>query len=305
VLDAPFLDVSSLVSRGNEQGLLGLAFHPGYAKNGRFFIYYTNTDGDTRVVEYHVSSADPDVADPKPVRTLLEVKQPYSNHNGGNIVFGPDGLLWIGLGDGGAANDPHGNGQSDASLLAKMLRIDVDASPPKPITQFKGLRNPWRWAFDAKTGDLYIGDVGQNKYEEVDAVPAATAAKGGLNFGWNRMEGLHCFADDACASNQADLTLPVVEYDHASGTGCSVTGGVVYRGKALPELDGMYFYSDYCTCFLRSFRYDAATNRISAHYDWQKLGKKLTAISSFGTDAAGELYVVSLDGIVWRLDRKP
>ncbi len=306
LVEQPFLDISSRTSRANEQGLLGLAFHPDYARNGRFFINYTDRDGDSHVTELRVDAKDPDRADMKSEHDLFTVDQPYSNHNGGHLVFGPDGWLWAGFGDGGAGNDPHGNGQKDGTLLGKMVRIDVDAAAAarKPVVQLKGLRNPWRYAFDRKTGDLYIGDVGQDLFEEVDVVAAADARKGGLNFGWNLMEGLHCFGSKTCDAK--GLVVPVVEYGHADGTGCSVTGGIVYHGQALPELDGVYFYADYCTAIVRSFRWQPG--RVSDHWDWKKAldpRGKLATLAAFGEDAAGELYLISHDGVVYKLERKP
>ncbi len=306
LLPAPFLDLSGDVSRGNEQGLLSIAFHPQYATNGRFFVDYTNGAGDTRVVEYHVSG-DPDVADPAPVRTILAVDQPFSNHNGGLVVFGPDGKLYVGLGDGGSGGDPQGNGQNTGTLLGAILRLDVDAAAPfvPPDNPFvgqagargeiwaHGLRNPWRFAFDAGTGDLYIADVGQNRYEEIDAVEGAGK---GLNYGWNRMEGLHCF-EPSSGCDQSGITLPVVEYDH--GDGCSVTGGFVYRGSALPTLKGAYFYSDYCSGFVRSFRF--AGGQATDERRWTQLEPSGGGITSFGTDAVGELYVLTQGGSVYEI----
>lgn len=302
LLATPFLDISDGVTSGGERGLLSVAFHPDYAVNGRFFVDYVDDTGATRVEEYAVT-ADPNVADPGSARTLLTVAQPYQNHNGGLIAFGPDGYLWIGMGDGGSGGDPDGNGQDPTTLLGAMLRIDVDGGSPygipadnpfadgqggAPEVWAIGLRNPWRWAFDA--GSLYIADVGQSMWEEVD-VAAADAA--GLNYGWNIMEGSHCYRSQSC--DAAGLVLPVHEYSHDEG--CSITGGHVYRGAALPELRGHYFYGDYCGGWVRSFRYDdgAATDHRS--YDLGSLGN----ILSFGKDAAGELYVLTGTGTVFRL----
>jgi glucose/arabinose dehydrogenase len=296
VAPAPFLDLSKSVSRGGEQGLLGLAFHPRFAENGLFIVDYTDRGGDTRVVRYH---AGPGGAEPASARELLTIKQPYANHNGGNVIFGPDGKLYIGTGDGGAAFDPHGNGQNRAALLGKMLRLDVDAADAKPEIMAIGLRNPWRYEFDRATGDLYIADVGQNKYEEVDVVPLA--ALGGKNFGWNVLEGFHCLSGKAC--DASGMQPPAIEYTHQDG--CSITGGFVYRGVALPELDGIYFYSDYCTGLLRGFRWK--DGKVSDHWDWKgplDPGNKLAKVSSFGEDAEGELYVVSLEGTIWKLVRR-
>ena len=295
----PFLDISAQVSGGFEQGLLGIAFHPKYSDNHRFFVNFTNKKGDTRVVEYRALATDPDRADPASARELLAVAQPYSNHNGGNLVFGPDGLLYIGLGDGGSANDPENRAQNDAVLLGKMLTLDVDAADAKPQIAAKGLRNPWRYSFDRVTGDLYIADVGQDHYEWVDVVPKGTLQ--GRRFGWKMYEGTHCLQKGGCSKD--GITFPVEEYAHDYG--CSITGGFVYRGKAIPELDGTYFYADYCSGLIRSFRWKdgvAAEKR-----GWQSVlsEQPLGQLSSFGEDAAGELYVLSLRGTVFRLVQKP
>jgi hypothetical protein len=299
---APFLDLTSRVSYGGEQGLLSMAFHPDYAANGYFYVDYTDTAGDTRVERYHVS-ADPNVADPASAKLILFVDQPYANHNGGLVVFGADGKLYVGLGDGGSGGDPQGNGQNRGTLLGKLLRIDVDAGDPyrvPPDNPFVGvsgargeiwaygLRNPWRFAFDRETQRLYIADVGQNAWEEVDVTPAAA---GGLDFGWNVMEGDQCYNASSC--NQAGLTLPVLVYGHSDG--CSITGGYVYRGLSIPALRGTYFYSDYCSGWLKSFRYNGS---VTEKKDW---GLNLGRVLSFGEDAAGELYVLSANGNVYRL----
>lgn len=291
----PFLDLSKLVSRGGEQGLLGLAFHPKYAENGRLFVHYTDSDGNTRVVEYKADAKDPSKADPASARELLFVEQPYSNHNGGHLAFGPDGKLYIGLGDGGSANDPKNYAQNDKSQLGKMLLIDVDASKPKAETIMKGLRNPWRYSFDRKTGDLYIGDVGQGDFEEIDYLPAGDLH--GKNLGWKVMEGLHCFKARSCS--ETGLTPPIMEYSHKAG--CSITGGYVYRGKALPALVGHYFYADYCTGLVRSLRVESG--KATDHWEWRPLldpEETLASLSSFGEDAEGELYLLSLDGVIYK-----
>jgi glucose/arabinose dehydrogenase len=285
----PFASFAGEISQGAEQGLLGFALHPKHAQNGRWFVNFTDKRGDTRIVEMGPSGR----------REILMFKQPYANHNGGHLAFGPDGKLYVGTGDGGWANDPHGNGQNKSALLAKMLRIDVDAPKPAPEIIQLGLRNPWRYSFDRKTGDLYIADVGQDKWEEIDVAPAGRLS--GLNFGWNVMEGAHCFKTPRC--DQRGLTLPVVEYDHKEG--CSITGGYVYRGKQLPELDGFYFYSDFCTGMLRAFRWK--DGNVTEHYDFKRAldpDNKLAKIASFGEDDTGELYIVSLDGTIWTLTRK-
>ncbi len=305
-----FFDMVGKVSTGNEQGLLGLAFHPKFAENGKLYVNYTDRSDDTHIVEYEVT-ADRSKVDLATARELVKIPQPYSNHNGGHLLFGPDGKLYAGLGDGGSGGDPKGNGQNRTSLLAKLLRFSVDDPKAKPEILHWGLRNPWRFAFDAKNGDLYIGDVGQNQYEFVHVVAGDDDRL--HNFGWNLVEGNHCY--DAASCDKRGLTPPAVEYSHDEG--CSITGGVVYRGKALPELAGVYFYADYCSSLLRSFRWsrDAGdlklgsgkpTGFVRDHWDWRAAidpESKLGQISSFGVDADGELYIVSLTGVVWKLER--
>ncbi len=310
LLPAPFLDLSGQVSTGGEQGLLGMAFDPQYAANGRFYVNYTDTAGDTVVARYRVSS-DPDRAEPNVDRVLLAVDQPYANHNGGHLVFGPDGMLYIGLGDGGSGGDPHGNGQSRAELLGSLLRIDVRpagayAVPPdnpfvgqpgaRPELWDYGLRNPWRFSFDRTSGDLYIADVGQNRREEINVATAASGGGKGLNYGWNVMEGTLCF-NPASACNAAGLTLPVLDYGRSGGA-CSVTGGYVYRGAAVPALQGVYFYADYCAGWVKSFRY--ADGRATEGSDRPQLAPGGN-ITSFGEDAAGEMYILTQQGGVYRL----
>jgi len=310
ILPAPFLDVSAAVSDGFEQGLLGLAFHPQYATNGRFFVHFTNTAGDTRLVAYRVSAADPDVADPATADTLLRVEQPFANHNGGMIAFGPDGMLYMALGDGGSGGDPQGNGQDGGDLLGSLLRLDVSgpsgyavpADNPfvgrggvRPELWDLGLRNPWRFAFDRETGDLYIADVGQGDREEIDVAPATGGrnAGRGRNYGWDLMEGRRCF--ESC--DTTGLTLPVLDYDHSGGA-CSVTGGYVYRGQAIPALRGTYFYADYCAGWVRSFRWSGGA--VTEPREWAALAPG-GAVPSFGEDAAGELYVLDAGGAVYRI----
>lgn len=294
-LGAVLLDYTKQVSRGSEQGLLGLAFHPEFAGNGKLYINYTDLGGDTRVVELRLSSPLADAVERSHRAELLFVDQPYANHNGGHLVFGPDGKLYVGLGDGGGAGDPHKHGQNPSSLLGKMLRLDVDHPGPPEILQL-GLRNPWRYSFDRARGDLYLGDVGQNKYEEIDVVGKDSLS--GRNFGWNVLEGLHCFNGFSCKAER--YTAPAIEYSHKDG--CSVTGGHVYRGRAIPELDGMYFYSDFCTGLLRSFRWQ--DGKVRDHWDWKKAldpQGKLKQVSSFAEDSDGELYVLSLEGVIFKL----
>jgi glucose/arabinose dehydrogenase len=306
VLPAPFLDVSARITSGGERGLLGLAFHPGYAKNGTFYVNWTNRDGDTEVVRFRVS-ADPDRADAASAGLILKVAQPYANHNGGMIAFAPDGKLWIGMGDGGSGGDPQGNGQNRRALLGKMLRLDVDGAAPyaippdnpyangregRPEIWASGLRNPWRFSFDRGSKNVYIADVGQNKWEEVNV---ADATRPGLDYGWNLREGMHAYGAPRVTAEK--LVEPVAEYGHNAG--CSVTGGYCYRGRALgAAMQGTYFFSDYCNGWLRSFRWDGT--RAADKRQW-RVGE-LGNITSFGEDAAGELHVTTSQGRVWRLD---
>jgi len=306
ILDRPFLDITSRVgSSGNEQGLLGIALHPKYLSNGFFYVNYTDVNGNTVIARFKVTS-DPNVADPGSEKDLLHVQQPFPNHNGGSMVFGPDGLLYMGLGDGGSQGDPHLNGQSLNTYLGKILRIDVDHGDPYAIPADNpfakggglpeiwayGLRNPWRFSFDRQTGDMYIADVGQDTYEEINFLPKGS--QGGVDFGWSYREGLHPYKGNPPAS--AKLTNPVFEYAHSVG-GCSVTGGYVYRGKLDPQLDGTYIYGDYCTGLVWGLKRNSA----GAWENHQLFATRLN-ISSFGEDQNGELYMLDLkDGGVYRL----
>ena len=265
-----WLDLSARVGSGGERGLLSMAFHP--HDPSRVFVDYTDRNGDTRVSELDSTGRE---------RQLLFVRQPYANHNGGLVAFGPDGALYVGMGDGGAAGDPHGNAQNPRSQLGKLLRIEVDRGTVS--TWASGLRNPWRFAFDSTL--LYIADVGQGSWEEIDV---AAARDSGLNYGWRTMEGAHCFINPVCG--KTGLVLPVIEYSHDQG--CSVTGGVVYHGHAAPALAGLYLYSDYCNGWLRSFRYVSGEARDPRAWDVGNVG----TISSFGVDAAGEVYMLSHSG---------
>jgi len=300
-LETLFLDITAQVgNNGSEQGLLGLAFHPKFAENGYFFVNYTDKGGNTHIARF---TASQDSASSDSEKQILFVQQPFPNHNGGVLAFGPDGYLYIGLGDGGSAGDPNGNAQSGNSLLGKILRIDVDHGEPYAIPAdnpfatsgevYKeiwatGLRNPWRFSFDSLTGDLWIGDVGQNLWEEIDFVPAGTP--GGLNFGWNKMEASHVYA----GSNQPQFIAPVAEYPH--GAECSATGGVVYRGAALPAWQGVYFYGDYCSGAIWGLLSPPAGN-------YPVLFQTGFKISTFGTDDAGELYVADYNGAIYRLEK--
>jgi glucose/arabinose dehydrogenase len=305
---AAFLDVSGRVSSGGERGLLGLAFHPQFATNRRFFVNYTDPQGDTHIAEFRASSAD--TADPASERVLLAVAQPFANHNGGGLAFDGSGRLLIALGDGGAGGDPLGNGQRLDTFLGKILRIDVDAGTPyvvpadnplvsrpgaRPEIWAYGLRNPFRIAVDRPTGDLYIGDVGQDRVEEIDVELAPR--HGGQNYGWNVMEGTQCYRP-ASDCDRAGLTLPVYDYTHSEG--CAVTGGVVYRGCRVPALAGTYFFADYCSGFVRSFR--MASGQATEIRDWTAGLSGIDAPTSFGLDAEGEVYVVDHDGEVYRLE---
>lgn len=298
VQPAPFLDLSARVSTNSEQGLLGLAFHPGFATNQRFFVYFTDGDGAITVAEGVAS-------DPASLTTVLTVPHDQAdNHNGGWLDFGPDGLLYIGTGDGGRGGDPWGNAQNPDSRLGKLLRIDVDSGQPyviPPSNPFAatggapeifalGLRNPWRAAFD---GDLlYVADVGQNAWEEVNVLRPTDA---GANLGWNLTEGRACFASADCTLT--GITLPVHVYDHALG--CSITGGYVYRGAEMPAVQGRYFFSDFCTGNLMSFRLGDGVAQDVVGMDGA--AASLGQVSSFGRDGAGELYMLTLDGTVAKL----
>jgi glucose/arabinose dehydrogenase len=306
----PFLSVS--VNTSSEQGLLGLAFHPNYENNGYFYVNYT-ASGGTYIVRYTVSS-NPDIADSGSAYTIMNFSQPYSNHNGGWLGFGPDGYLYIGTGDGGSGGDP-GNRAQDITnqKLGKMLRVDVDGGSPYAIPPSNpfvgvtgddeiwsyGLRNPWRCNFDRETGDLWMADVGQNAHEEVSFQSAASS--GGENYGWRCYEGNNSYNTSGCDSSNT-MVFPIWDYSHSSG--CSITGGVVYRGAAIPSLHGTYFFGDYCTSKIWSLRYDGFN--VS---DYQDRTSELdpsgaTSISSivgFGEDAAGEIYICDLGGEVFRI----
>jgi glucose/arabinose dehydrogenase len=307
LLATPFLDLTSKVlSTGGEQGLLGLTFAPDYASSGRFFVHYIDLSGDTHVSLFRVS-ADPDRADPASESVVLAAPQPGVAHKGGQLLFGADGMLYIGLGDG--ADNDQGRGQSLADLLGSILRIDVSSGatytvPPdnpfvgtagaRPEVWSYGFRNPWRFSFDHATGDLYIGDVGESHWEEVDYASAADGAGRGVNYGWSVMEGRHCAKAQGC--DQAGLTLPVLEYEHSDG--CAVIGGYVYRGVAIPALQGSYFYADYCRGWVRSFRVSGGV--VTQETDWPAL-QPGGQVTSFGEDAAGELYLLTEQGGVFKI----
>jgi glucose/arabinose dehydrogenase len=341
VLASPFLDIQSIVdSGGNEEGLLGLAFDPDYETNGFFYVYFVRNLNTSQISRFSVT-ANPDVADPASELRIFSTSQPFSNHNGGHIEFGPDGYLYWGSGDGGSASDPGNRAQNGLVLLGKMLRIDPngDDFPADPVLNYAippsnpfvgnasvldeiwalGLRNPYRWAFDEATGDLWIADVGQNCWEEIDWQPAASA--GGENYGWRVREGTHCFNPNntfACFNPDTCPTgfvPPIHEYNHtADGFSCAVTGGRVYNGSAIPLLGGTYFYADYCSNQVYSFRWDGATvseltNRTS-ELSPPIGGGTIDAITAFGRDGLGELYIVKEDqfgsnGTIFRIIADP
>jgi glucose/arabinose dehydrogenase len=297
----PFLDITSRVLSGGERGLLSVAFHPQYATNHFFYVYFTTqTNGDIHIERFTATNAD--AADPATAKVIITAPHStFPNHNGGLLSFGPDGMLYAGLGDGGSGGDPLGNGQNFNSLLGSLLRLDVDHGDPYAIPAdnpfvgqanhrgevwAKGLRNPWRYAFDQPTGLLYIADVGQDAHEEVDVEPATS---GGLNYGWNVTEGFSCY--NAATCSRTGFTDPVIDYPHSSGA-CSITGGYVYRGAAIPGLQGHYLYSDFCAGFLKSFRYSGGT--AVDQKDWAITSSSVT---SFGKDFSGELYLISGDKI--------
>ena len=301
-LSEPFLDIADRVRSGGEQGLLSVAFHPDYRTNGYFYVNFTDRSGDTRVERFKVS-ANPDVADPASSKLVIGIDQPYANHNGGLVMFGPDGMLYVGMGDGGSGGDPHGNGQNRNALLGKILRLDVSSEPygipvGNPRTGGRaeiwaiGMRNPWRFAFDRQTGLLYVADVGQNEIEEIDV---ESATEPGLNYGWNIMEGDHCYRSSSC--DREGLVMPKVTYNHSGGA-CSVTGGFVYRGRRIPSLAGHYFYSDYCAGWLKSFR--MMNGAVTDRRDW-KTSENLGHVVSFGEDSSRELYILTEGGKVLRI----
>lgn len=305
LLEAPFLDVSDSVSFGGERGLLGLAFHPAYRTNGRLFVNYSrSSDGATIVAEHRVSD-DPALARPEG-EILLVVEQPYGNHNGGMVAFGPDGYLYIGMGDGGAGGDPGNRGQARRELLGKVLRIDVDGGGPyaiptdnpfaegggRPELFAYGFRNPWRFSFDRQTGRLWAADVGQDAYEEVSLV------RRGGNYGWRIMEGAHCFEPPTGCPTKG-LEPPAVEYAH-SGSRCSITGGYVYRGEQVPELRGMYLFGDYCSGEVFGVHETEVAGGAVISHPSVLLDTDLR-ISSFGEDERGEVYVVDHAGGVYRI----
>ena len=287
----PFLDIRSLVKSGGEQGLLSVAFDPAYATNRRFYVDYTDRRGDTRVVEYR---SDGTKAIPGSARQLLFVAQPYPNHNGGQLEFGPDKALWVGMGDGGSGGDPENRAQNPSSQLGKLLRIDTTSG--RVTMAALGLRNPWRFTFDRSTRDLWIGDVGQNTWEEIDFLPRRLLATT-INYGWRVWEGRSRFTPGETPNALGTLRFPIEVYKHTGGS-CSVTGGYVYRGRAVPSARGRYFYGDYCSGIVWSLK-----QRGGRAAGLRREPFKVAGLSSFGEDAAGELYLVSLNGTIYRLAR--
>jgi glucose/arabinose dehydrogenase len=300
----PMIDLGPFIVSGGEQGLLGLALHPDFPADPRAFVNYTGENGDTSISSISLDPANPDRFEAESLRRLLFIDQPYPNHNGGGTLFGPDGFLYLALGDGGSGGDPHDNGQRLDTLLGKILRIDVDADgrdygipPDNPFAGAEGmdeiwhygLRNPWRLSFDRESGDLWIGDVGQGAWEEIDV---ARGGEGGLNFGWNRMEGAHCLRGDDCSED--GLTLPVTEYGRDQG--CTVVGGYVYRGAEFAAMAGSYLFADYCTGII--FAIDSTTSTLVAPAE---VGLLDGNVSAFGEDSDGELYITTLGGTVYRL----
>lgn len=315
----PFLDITAKTTKGGEQGLLGLAFHPDYKQNGRFFVNYTaqggGPAGQTVIAEYQ-RGADPNKADPNE-KIILTVDQPYSNHNGGMVLFGKDGFLYIGMGDGGSGGDPDNNGQTLQTQLGKMLRIDVDTYPTPVANNLPvmngsdphiwswGVRNPWRFSSDRCNGDFYIADVGQGAWEEVNVVAANAPPQ---NFGWRIMEGTHCYQAASC--DMTGMTLPVAEYPHTPDMGnikgeCSISGGFVYRGKAIPGLVGWYLYGDYCSGRVWALRYKNGKLEANVDITDDLQSKPLfqNGLVAFGQDTAGELYMPHIsNGTLYRID---
>jgi glucose/arabinose dehydrogenase len=318
VLSRPFLDIGNRISTSFERGLLSMAFHPDYQANGYFYVNYTNSSGDLVISRFQVSASDPDSADNSSEFILLTIDEPEANHNGGTLLFGPsDGYLYIGVGDGGGSGDNHGtigHGQDSTTLLGTILRLDINSGSPYAIPPdnpfvgrsgrdeiwIYGLRNPWRMSFDRDTGDLYIADVGQGVWEEIDFQP--TTSNGGENYGWRLMEGAHCF-NPSSNCDPGGLVNPIAEYSHSDG--CSITGGYIYRGCRIPDLRGTYFYSDWCNGRIWSFRYDGIALIDSTERTAELApggGRSIDNISSFGEDTQGELYIIDhADGEIYKI----
>lgn len=303
-----FLSIQGMITTGSEQGLLGLAFHPNYAENGYFYINYTNTSGNTVIARYQVSS-NPNVANAASATILKTITQPYGNHNGGHLAFGPDGYLYIGMGDGGSGGDPGNRAQNLNELLGKMLRIDVDNGNPysipasnpyvgqantQPEIWSYGLRNPWKFSFDRQTGDLWIADVGQNAWEEINFRPASST--GGENYGWRCYEGNVAYNTSGCAT-QSTMIAPAAVYSHSAPTSfCSITGGMVYRGSKYPAMQGIYFFTDYCAGVLYGLTGNATSGYTTTNY-----GSAGAACVAIQEDAAGELYIIRQGGTIVKI----
>ena len=315
LLSTPFISLTGKVSKGGERGLLGLAFHPQYASNGKFYVYFTRkSDGAVAINEYRVSSGNADVANLATKRRILTLRQPYSNHNGGRMAFGPDGYLYIGTGDGGGAGDPGNRARNLHSLLGKMLRIDINGRtknrayklpasnpyvgrPGRNEIWSRGLRNPWGWSFDRVSGDLWIGDVGQYRYEEINRalVSSKSTSRGrGVDYGWRVMEGRSCYRPSS-GCNKSGKKTPIVQYNHNKG--CSVTGGYAYRGTAVPALAGRYVFGDWCSGTIWTISRTAAKPATKSI-----LLRTTYHITSFGQDESGELYVLDGDGALYRFE---
>jgi glucose/arabinose dehydrogenase len=307
IVTTPFLDISQKISAGGERGLLGMAFDPQYVTNGYFFVYFTAPNGDITIERYKVWTSNPNIADAASSASVISIPhQQFGNHNGGQLAFGQDGYLYIGTGDGGGGGDPLGSGQGVRTLLGKLLRLDVSSLPYKipPTNPYAGsssfaseiwaygLRNPWRFSFDTASAKLYIGDVGQDAREEINVVDVGSA---GLNYGWNTTEGMICYNTTTC--DKTGITLPVIDHDHPSSE--SITGGYVYRGSKIPELQGTYIYGDFVMGWVKSFR--LANGAATELTNWDAL--KTANLASFGIDSAGEMYIVSLDGTIYRIAR--
>ncbi len=307
LLPEPFLDISDRAKPGAERGLLSVAFHPNYAENGTFFVNYTDSEGNTIISRFLVTD-NPNLADAASELKLLTIPQPFPNHNGGLVKFGPDGYLYVGMGDGGGAGDSLEHGQNGNTLLGAMLRVDVDGSNAEanyaipadnPFVDSKsrneiwaiGVRNPWRFSFDRETGDLMMADVGQGEKEEINFQPAASS--GGENYGWNILEGSDCYNNDTC--DDSGTVLPIYEYGHENGR-CSITGGYIYRGQQFPSLTGNYFFGDYCSGEIWALT-PANNNSWSAQY----LIDTDLNIASFGEDVSGEIYVIDLKGGIYQI----
>ena len=313
LLSQPFLDISDRVVTGGERGLLSMAFDPDYGENGRFYLNYTGSANATFISRFVVKGNKPNVAKKKSEKVILKIAQPYTNHNGGQLQFGPDGYLYIGMGDGGSGGDPLNHGQDLTTRLGAMLRIDVKELPytipstnpfvnpvnsgviAHPEIWAYGLRNPWRFSFDRETGDLYIADVGQGTYEEINFQPAKSGS--GWNYGWNIREGAHLYKRQGRST--AGLVDPIHEYQHVNGN-CYVTGGYVYRGEAIKKLRGTYFFADYCSGRIWTFKYTGG-NKTSFKDRTNELGGPFKFIVSFGEDAEGELYFCTLGGTVYKI----